>query len=145
MKSFPKFDGQSTVSSIKNPDVDLMSHDQLEDLDKDIEKKLAKQMQQINSNVDKEFTSINTIYAGAIDNALMQVSDYFASIQLEENDKDMTQFTIQKPPKISTPSDSSAREINYNLILARDYQISVSKRIKEEREKNEDLKRKLHI
>lgn len=145
MKSFPKFDGQSAVSSIKNPDVDLMSHDQLEDLDKDIEKKLAKQMQQINSNVDKEFTSINTIYAGAIDNALMQVSDYFASIQLEENDKDMAQFTIQKPPKISTPSDSSAREINYNLILARDYQISVSKRIKEEREKNEDLKRKLHI
>lgn len=146
MKSLPKFDSPSVVSSVKNPDIDIMSHEQLGDLDKDIEKKLSKQIQQINSSVDKENASINTIYAGAIDKALMQISDYFTSIQLEESEiAKNTQYIIQSPPQISTPSEASVKEIKYNIKLARDMQNNLSKRAKEEAEKREELKKKRHI
>lgn len=144
MKSFPRFEAQNTVSSIKNPDIDFLSHEQLEDLDKDVEKKLSKQVQQINSNVDKEFASINTIYAGAIDNALMQISDYFTSVQHEDKDKYMGQYTIQKPHQNSSQSAKSPKEINFFINIARNNQ-NTTEKIKLEKKRIEDLKRELHI
>ncbi|KAK8891844.1 hypothetical protein M9Y10_029066 [Tritrichomonas musculus] len=144
MKSIPKFDIPSAASSIQNADIDLLSHEQLENLDKETEKKLSKQVQQINSSIDKESSSINTIYASAIERALMQVSDYFTSIQMEESEKvhKNAQYTIQKPPQISTPSEAAERELRYSLKFTRDYQISLSKKVKE---KMEDIKRKPHV
>ncbi|OHS99924.1 hypothetical protein TRFO_33568 [Tritrichomonas foetus] len=145
MKSLPQFTPPTTTTTAENVDLDVQPHDKLEEIEKAMERKLAKKTSEINNMIDKDI-DLNTIYVSAIDIALSQTADYFISVKSEENEKErarQAQFVIQKPPKVVVPSEKATNEIKYSLKLGREGQAREMKRIKEETEKMEELKKKL--
>ena len=145
MKKAPTLNYSSTASTAKVEDLDLLSKEELEALEKQYEKKLAKKTSDLNRSLDKDIL-INSIFAGAIDSALTQTDNYFYSIRNEEGEKEKkinAQFVIQKPPQNVSPSESKLAEFNQNLKLSIKKYNSLLKSYNEELEKNPELKKQV--